>query len=339
MNSTRKKTEFFRALGHYLRERWRLAVLLLLFAGIFALVFTLYDLEAEAVVYASALCLFFLLVAAAADFISYFRRHQALLGAKQTVLLHLGDLPEVRSLLEEDYQVLLAELLREKARLVSLGDSTRADMLEYYTLWAHQIKTPIAAMRLLLESEAPNRQLLSAKLFEIEQYVEMVLSYLRLEGEGSDFVLRRYNLDDIIRGAVRKFAPLFIQKKISLDFRETHFQVLTDEKWLSFVLEQLLSNALKYTQQGAISLYGEGTATLVIADTGIGIAPEDLPRIFERGYTGYNGRIDRQATGLGLYLCRRILHQLGHGISIDSAVGRGTTVRLDLSVHHLEMND
>jgi signal transduction histidine kinase len=211
------------------------------------------------------------------------------------------------------------------------------DMTEYYTLWAHQIKTPIAAMRLLLQEEGPDPRALSEELFRIEQYVEMALCYLRLDGGVSDYVLREADLDEVIRQALRKYAPQFIRKKIRLNYEPVGAGALTDEKWLSFVVEQVLSNALKYTPGGEIAIRLEAPLTLAISDTGIGIAPEDLPRVFEKGYTGLNGRFDKRATGIGLYLCRRIMTKLGHGISIESQPGEGTTVRLDLSVKPLEV--
>jgi signal transduction histidine kinase len=163
----------------------------------------------------------------------------------------------------------------------------------------------------------------------VERYVEMVLAYLRLGSASTDYVLREYELDPILRAAVKKFSGEFIERRLALDLRPTGARVLTDEKWLSFVLEQLLSNALKYTPEGKISIYLDGTA-LCIADTGIGIAPEDLPRIFEAGYTGLNGRRDKQASGLGLYLCRRICKNLGHSLSASSQPGEGTVMRLEL---------
>ena len=148
----------------------------------------------------------------------------------------------------------------------------------------------------------------------------------------NDFVLKEYDLDNIIRQAVRKYAPLFIRKKISLDFQPTTYKVLTDEKWLVFVIEQLLSNAIKYTNKGKISIYSLENKKLVIEDTGIGISKEDIPRIFDKGFTGYNGRTDKKATGLGLYLCKNILDKLSHKISIESEVGVKTKVILDLAM-------
>ena len=160
----------------------------------------------------------------------------------------------------------------------------------------------------------------------------MVLSYIRLGSNENDFVIKEYDLDNIVRQAIRKYAPLFIRKKINLDFQPTTYKVLTDEKWLVFVIEQLLSNAIKYTNKGKISIYSLENKKLVIEDTGIGISKEDIPRIFDKGFTGYNGRTDKKATGLGLYLCKNILDKLSHKISIESEVGVKTKVILDLSM-------
>ena len=234
----------------------------------------------------------------------------------------------------------MVRVLRQKmAEMEEKDRSSYREMIEYYTLWAHQIKTPIAAMRLLLQQEDSdrNRELLS-ELFKIEQYVLMVLQYLRLESESSDLVLKTQNLDDIIRQAVKKYAPLFIRKKLTLVYEPVNCQVLTDEKWLEFVLEQILSNAIKYTKRGSVAVYMDDREekTLVIADTGIGIAAEDVPRVFEKGFTGYNGRYDKRSTGIGLYLCRRVLNRLSHTIRIESEPGQGTRVYINLDTVNLQ---
>ena len=174
-------------------------------------------------------------------------------------------------------------------------------------------------------------------LRRLEQYVEMVLGYLRLESPSSDYVIRNYALDDIVRQVVRKYASQFIRRRLRLEYTPLNVSVITDEKWLLFVIEQVLSNALKYTRSGSVSITLEAPKTLCIRDTGIGIAPEDLPRVFEKGFTGCNGRTDKRATGIGLYLCRRILEKLGHTIAITSTVGEGTTVRIGLQQDALEV--
>lgn len=191
-------------------------------------------------------------------------------------------------------------------------------------------------MHLTLQNEdTPSARRLSTELFRVEQYVEMVMTYLRLEPGSSDYVFRACALDGVIREAVKKFSHEFIDRRLRLDFEPTGLTVVTDEKWLGFVLEQVLSNALKYTRQGGIRIGLSAPRVLCIADTGIGVAPEDLPRIFERGYTGRTGRIDRRASGIGLYLCRRVCERLGVGISAQSEPGRGTRVFLDLEQYEL----
>lgn len=314
----------------YLSRQYKVLLMLGAFACVFAVVFSLYNLPVEAVLYAALLCLAVGLVLFVIGYVRFLHRHRELQRLLRCVHETVFQLPPPRGILERDYQALLQAVAADRARLEAENENRYQDMVDYYTLWVHQIKTPIAAMHLLLQSGGEEAPQLSAELLKIEQYVEMVLSYLRLGSDSTDYVLRRCALDEILRGAVRKYARLFILKRISLDFRETGKTVLTDEKWLAFVLEQLLSNALKYTPEGGtIRIYGDG-ATLVIADSGIGIRSEDLPRVFEKGFTGYNGREDRKSTGIGLYLCRQVLDRLGHGITLTSRPGQGTLVRLDL---------
>ncbi|NCB51037.1 MAG: HAMP domain-containing histidine kinase [Clostridia bacterium] len=328
---------FFRVLISYLRRHMTLMIAFAAAFAIFAAVFSLYDLPPEAVLYAFVLTAAALILLGTIRFSAFYRKHRILTALIKRIEFELPELPAPGSVVEADYQKLIRRLNASYSAAISEADRARSDMTDYYTLWAHQIKTPIAAMRLLLQSEESRRNAeLSAELFKIEQYVEMVLGYLRLDSETTDYVIRKVDLDIIVRQSLRKYARLFILKKLSLDFRETGLVVLTDEKWLCFVIEQVLSNALKYTNAGKITIYAEGT-DLLISDTGIGIRPEDLPRVFERGFTGYNGREDKKSTGIGLYLCRRIMDQLGHTITIDSEVGSGTAVRLGLSSAELHV--
>lgn len=252
----------------------------------------------------------------------------------------LTELSVAKGAVEKLYESRMNELFSYKENLENTARIGRQEMLDYYSLWAHQIKTPISAMRLLLQSmsdlteeqETGFLQPMKVELFKTEQYVEMVLSYLRLEEISSDLILQWYELDEIVRQAVRKYSQLFILKKIKLQYQGCEGRVLTDEKWMLFVIEQLLSNALKYTSKGQISIYMETgeKPVLVIEDTGIGIQQEDLPRIFEKGFTGYNGRQDKKATGIGLYLCQTVCSKLNHQITIESKEGSGTKVRLNL---------
>lgn len=251
-------------------------------------------------------------------------------------------LPKADCLPDILYHEMVSKEESEKRQLITEYDETKKDMADYYTMWIHQIKTPIAAMRLLLEDQdeaAPGiaGQQAAEELFKIEQYAEMALHYARLESLSSDLLIKKHEVYGIMKQAVKKYAVLFIGSGLSFSMEEFSAQVVTDEKWLSFVIEQVLSNALKYTQEGSISVYGADhkgerqtgeVSYVVIEDTGIGIRQEDLPRIFERGFTGYNGRMDKKSTGIGLYLCRQIMNRLSHTIQVESQTGRGTKVIL-----------
>lgn len=298
-----------------------------LFCGIFAVVFWLYRLPVQAVLYPVALCLLLGVLFLLADYIRARRKHNTLLCICGMRMIE--ELPVPERMDDRDYQAVIRALQREIRCLETDNSRKYQDMVDYYTIWAHQIKTPIASMRLHLQNEdtAVSRQLQS-DLQRIEQYVEMVLAFLRLDSASHDYVFRQYELDTIIKQAVKRFSSEFIGRKIRLIYTPVEKAVVTDEKWLLFVLEQILSNALKYTGEGSICIYTETPDTLCIRDTGIGIAPSDLPRIFENGYTGYNGRRDKKASGIGLYLCKRICDGLGIAISAESQLGQGTTLKL-----------
>ena len=322
---------FFRL---YLRAQRRGMLFLGFCCLIFTVSFALYGLPLGAVLYPAALC------AAAGGIILLLslRKSRAVCQELSLIQHHPADLPDelpaAQSPQEQAYQALLLALHADRQKLKSDMNARYHDMTEYYTVWAHQIKTPIAAIRLALQNEdTPLSRRLTGEVGRVEQYVQMALTYLRLGSDSSDYVIRSCALDDIVRPAVRRFAGEFIQRKIQLNYQMLNYTVITDEKWLGFVVEQVLSNALKYTPQGSVSIYMEPEGVLCIRDTGIGIAPEDLPRVFEKGYTGYNGRSHRKASGLGLYLCREILTRLGHSVSAESQVDHGTTIRIDLRQH------
>ena len=237
-------------------------------------------------------------------------------------------------------QTALEALLFEKLALLEMDKKNRAieereklnDLMDYYTLWAHQIKTPIAASSLLvgeIEDKKVKNQL-EQELFKIESYVNIVLQYLRLESFHEDLVLKKENAEDLVKEIVKKYAIFFIQKGLSLNLHDLDRSIITDRKWFVVILEQVLSNSLKYTSQGGIEIYFQ-EETLYIKDSGLGIQDADLLRVFERGFSGYNGRLTQQSSGLGLYLSKKIADELGHQISIASQVGQGTTVMISFS--------
>lgn len=332
--------DFISISGSYLKRNIAFITAVLISFGIFLSVFSLYSLPLEAVAYAALLTGIFILIIGIFGFISFYKRHMALKKLKHSIAISGFMFPISKDLIEKDYQELIKIIDKDRTEIINEKDKAFTEMVDYYTIWAHQIKTPIAAMRLLLQSEQSdtNSELLE-QLFKVEQYVEMVLQYLRMENMSADLMLKRYSLDDIVKQAIRKYSKSFIRKKIKLNYENLNCNVLTDEKWLVFVVEQILSNALKYTNEGEISIYMDSDLpdTLVIEDTGIGIEQEDLPRVFEKGFTGYNGRLDKKSTGIGLYLCKRILNKLSHTITIESEVGKGTKVKIGLDVTDIEV--
>lgn len=327
--------EFFKA---YVKQKKENILRFILMSCIFLCVFALYHLPIAAVLYPVGLCSILSIFLCYTDYKKAKKKHEKLLELQSLSAELIQDFPGAESIAEQDYQKLVQFLCEAQAVLVTKMNGSYTDMIEYYTIWAHQIKTPIASMRLHLQNEDTDvsRQL-SEDLQRVEQYVEMVLAFLRLDTESTDYVIKEQNLDEIVRGAVKKFSTSFIRKKLRLIYEPINISVITDEKWLSFVVEQVLSNALKYTREGSITIYPETPKKLCIKDTGIGIAPEDLPRIFENGYTGYNGRADKKASGIGMYLCKRICDKLGHSIYIASEPDIGTVVTIDLEQKKLEV--
>ena len=305
---------------------------LLVFLGMTAVgaaVFALYGIRPEPLVYAAVLALFLLAGMLLADIVGEKRRSAERARALAAILSDWRTLPEAGTLAEKDYQRMIDVLGRRLEDQRTEADAERQDMLDYYTAWVHQIKTPIAVMRLKLSENMPEHYALSVELSRIEQYVDMALQYIRIGSETNDLVIREVSLDELIREAVRKQAPQFVEKRLRLCYEPTGATVVTDAKWFSCILDQLLSNAVKYTPSGTITIsWRDGFLT--VADTGIGIAPEDLPRIFEKGYTGINGRLGQKSSGLGLYLAKRAADLLSLPLSAESIIGVGSAFTLDL---------
>jgi len=242
----------------------------------------------------------------------------------------IDSFPEDAELYEEEYQAVIKNICSQAKDTKAASLSAYSDMMDYYSMWAHQIKTPIASMRLNLQNEDSklSRTLLQ-DLNRIERYADMVMAYLRIDSKDSDLLIKEHELDDIIRPVIRRFSNDFISKGLRLEYENLDCRVLTDDKWLAFVLEQLLSNAVKYTNKGSVEIFVKD-GCLNIKDSGIGIAPEDIPRVFEKGYTGFNGHMDKRASGIGLYLCKKICDKLEHEIRLESKVGEGTTTMINL---------
>lgn len=327
-----------RILLQFFWEQRMVGLFLILAVAIFALVFSMYDIKLEAILYASMLCLTAGLLFEGVHLISYLRRHTEQQKRLQGLPISYTELLPPRTLAEQDLQAMVQKLGEQYTAVITDWQRQQKESLDYYSAWIHQIKTPISSMKMILQQEdTEENHLLSAELFRIEQYTEMALQYLRLDSKTNDFVFQQYDLDSIIRQAIRKYAPQFILRKIRLIYEPVSMTILTDEKWMLFLLEQLLSNAIKYTPHGSVTISVTPEKVLQVADTGIGIAPEDLPRIFEKGFTGYNGRADKKSTGLGLYLCQQAAKKISVSLSVTSEVGKGSVFSVHLDIPPLQV--
>lgn len=309
----------------YLYEKRAAACLLALAVAFLFLITELYHAPREMAVYTSLM----LGTGAALAFAVGLYRYRAVHNALQVLLrqsaVALEEMPAPRGLLDRDWQALVRAVDAARRDAVERSETARRDAQEYYTLWAHQVKTPLAAMQLLAqEEEFPAQGLFLSELFQTQQYVDMVMSYQRMASMTKDLCAQEVDVDAAVQAAVRRVQPLFAGKQqVKLEVQATGIQVISDTKWLGLVIEQLLTNAVKYTRRGFVKVYAQDGA-LVVEDSGIGISPDELPRVFERGFTGLNGRGQRHSSGLGLYLCRQITQKLGHVLRLESEQGKGT---------------
>ena len=231
----------------------------------------------------------------------------------------------------------LSDVKDDNERLVNENETLKSEMLNqkddlnaYFLMWLHQIKTPMTVSKLLLEKpdETTNTKL-KMQLMYIEQYINMAMNYLKMIDHSTDMDITQVNLDDIIKILLKKYSLLFIHNHISLEYQSNLAYVISDSQWLTILIEQILSNALKYTENGKIAIqYLEDKHALEIRDTGIGIRSEDIPKIFDRGYSGFNGRMNEKSSGLGLYLARKISERLNIQIEVESKLSKGSVFRL-----------
>ena len=315
-------------LKSYLKKNIKVYILFIVFIFIFFIMFYLYNLPLEALIYTGSFCFLAALVASFSDFVNYRESYRKLKFLEENILNDLDALPKSLDIRIDYYHKIIEKLYEELEKLTQENRQKNTDMVDYYSMWVHQIKTPIAAMNFLLDNEEVDQKILQQELFKIERYVEMVLTYIRLDSISSDYVITKINLDEVVKDSVKKYATIFINKKIKLNYVSHETMVISDKKWLSFAFEQILGNSVKYTSTGGEITIETCENKLIIEDNGMGIKEEDLPRIFEKGFTGFNGRYEKKSSGLGLYLCKKTLDKLGHHIEISSKVGEGTRIEI-----------
>ena len=228
-------------------------------------------------------------------------------------------------------------LLEENKRLHMSIISGRRELKDYFSLWVHQVKTPITAAKLILDNNVADRETkVKAQIMYIEQYCDMAINYLKLMNTETDMDIAELNLDEIIKSILKKYSTIFILNHITLNYEPIAETVISDARWLNIMIEQFVSNALKYTKKGSVTIsYDKENSVLYIRDTGIGIRSEDIPKIFDRGYSGLNGRMNEKSSGLGLFLAKEIGKRLSIEITVNSEVGKGSEFGLHFNLSKL----
>lgn len=265
------------------------------------------------------------------EFESYFLAFEIVLFFYMVYLVFMAFLNKKEEKLKNQIQEL------EEANLNLRNDflEKEKDLQEYFLIWIHQIKTPITAGKLICDGDIENENVKNIKkeLIYIEDYTNMALSYLKMANHNTDMDISLVNLDDIIKPLIKKYAILFISNNIKLEYEKLNVKVITDSKWCMVVIEQLLSNAIKYTKNGIVSIsFNEKENYLEIKDNGIGIKDSDLPKIFDKGYSGFNGRQNQKSTGIGLFLVKQILDKLGQKVKLESKLDEGTSVKVYFNI-------
>lgn len=354
------KTQNKPHLTNFIKQNYIWILMIVTMSCIHLLYMYLIGARKQDMVYAAVLDAILLLITVLVGFFRYSSKVKALSNALERPVEEQAKLPEATDDVEMLYHRLLENQSIARSEAESSAAIRQSQMRDYYSMWVHQIKTPISAMKLLLEAEreelgqlicddeqsqyllSDNMDSFEDELFRIEEYVSMALQYQRVSSTENDFVLEKVSVDGVIRDTIKKYAKIMIRRHIGINYSGTGQEVYTDGKWLAFMLEQILSNAIKYTPQGVVTIETaeeKDRFFITIKDTGIGIKAEDLPRVFEKGYTGYNGHADKKATGIGLYLCRQMADKLGHTIRMESEIGKGTKVWIGFDLDYADTRD
>ncbi|MBO0452533.1 sensor histidine kinase [Candidatus Enterococcus murrayae] len=316
-------------LKSFFYERWIIYGMYIVFWGLIFLTFYLYELDFAPFWDGWLFTMFMLVVYSIVSFYRAARKQKRLeqLITKDLQLGSLVFLPKAQTLSEKNYQETLRLVLETKNQQQEALQQKQKDMLNDFGLWLHQIKTPVAALDLLIQSGQLEPRMMKNEVFKINEYLQMILNYMRQNLDQADLVFQQLSIEKVVKSVVKKYATFFSQKDLSLQLGQLEGVVYSDKKWLIFILEQVIFNAIKYTENGTISI-SFADNQLAIRDTGMGIQAEDLPRVFEKGYTGLNGREQQRASGLGLYLSKEAAAKLGCRIYIESKVKKGTAVTI-----------
>ncbi|OPH49282.1 histidine kinase [Paenibacillus ferrarius] len=327
---------------HYLKDKryfFLIYGVIMLFVSLIMFVSVKWQDAINNIAYANAGCLFFAAVYITVGYYyrkSFFNELQDLVGNTQ-VESAITSVPEPQSAEQALYLKLLKQLYLEQTNGTRKLQNEMKDHQNFVLSWIHEVKVPIAASRLIMENYSGKSaehlvDKLEDELSKIDSYVEQALYYSRIDSFSRDYFIIEVPLQTIAKESVKRAAKLFINKRIRPNLEELHHTVNSDSKWLSYMVNQIVMNSLTYTPSGGsiafISEETEHDKRLIIQDSGLGISPADLGRVFDKGFTGSIGRTHYKSTGMGLYLAKQMALKLGHDLTIASVEGKGTAVTI-----------
>lgn len=288
------------------------------------------------ILYINGVCGIFFIIYLLAEYLGkrkYYSRLNEIITENNEDIINR--LPEAENNEQRLFNNLIVSVFNEQNNRIEHLYNEKRENFEFVTTWVHEIKTPISVIRLLAEGDVIGDEVISSieeEIDKIEGQVEQALYYSRIDDFSKDYFINEIELDKVIKETIKRNAKLFISKKISITVEDSDMEVLSDKKWLLFILNQILGNSLKYTNNGGnIKIYcveNEREKIITIEDNGIGISIEDLGRVFDKGFTGKTGRQFSKSTGMGLYLSRKLARKLGHDIRIESMESKYTRARI-----------
>ncbi|NMD37454.1 MAG: HAMP domain-containing histidine kinase [Christensenellaceae bacterium] len=293
---------------------------------LFAFIFYLYGISWAQISYPLFICFLGLSLYFVLDFYFFNKKLKelnAMISEKNFDVKYI----QANSPIEQKYIELINNMSSSHSNDINQLKQKNDANIDYLLLWSHQIKTPLSALN-LMSQKLPNSSEYMEQLFYVDAYIDMMLQFLKLENINEDYRFEKFNIGDVIREVIRFFRPVFINSKTTVQLDNIDITVLSDKKLLSFVIKQIVSNAIKYSPKGIIKIYMESPNTLAVEDNGIGINAEDIPMLFKKGFTGYNGRQHQKSSGIGLFLSYEILSKINHNINISSKPGMGTVVKI-----------
>lgn len=240
---------------------------------------------------------------------------------------------------------ILKVISRDMHENIKLYNDNQEEYREYIETWIHEIKTPIASSKLIIENN--NNEVtkkIDTQIDKIENFVEQVLYYSKSDNVAKDYIIRELNVKDVVNKVIKRNYRDFINKNIKVEIDEINDTVYSDLKWIEFILNQIIGNSIKYinSKDRLLKINStriENSVVLTIQDNGVGIVNADINRVFEKGFTGTNGRIFGKGTGIGLYLCKKLCNKLGIGLVLESKVDFGTTVKIIFPIDYNLLHD